>query len=98
MTTEERLERIERLLIISVKEALTVAEVAIFLGISESRVRHLTSNKEMPYYKQGSKTYFKKSEIEKWMLNERISTKEDIEAQAQTYLVNKERRIQWKQK
>lgn len=54
MGVEERLERIERLLLLGSKEVLNTSEIALLLGISESRVRHLTSAKKIPHYKQGS--------------------------------------------
>ena len=41
MGVEERLERIERLLLLGSKEVLNTSEIALLLGISESRVRHL---------------------------------------------------------
>lgn len=87
MSADERLARIERLILIQSKEALTVSEVALMLGLSESRVRHLTSEKELPYYKQGKNTYFKKSEIEDWMLQDRVPTNQEIKAQATTHVV-----------
>lgn len=87
MSAEERLERIERLILINTKEALTVSEVALMLGISESRVRHLTSEKELPYYKQGKNTYFKKSEVESWMLKDRVPTNAEIRSKATTHTV-----------
>lgn len=87
MSADERLERIERLILISSKEALTVSEVALMLGLSESRVRHLTSEKELPYYKQGKNTYFKKSEVEEWMLSTRVPTNAEVNAIATTHNV-----------
>lgn len=87
MSADERLARIERLILIQSKEALTVSEVALMLGLSESRVRHLTSEKELPYYKQGKNTYFKKSEIEGWMLKDRVPTNAEIKALATTPVV-----------
>lgn len=51
MGVEERLERIERLLLLGSKEVLNTSEIALLLGISESRVRHLTSAKKIPHYK-----------------------------------------------
>lgn len=60
MGVEERLERIERLLLLGSKEVLNTSEIALLLGISESRVRHLTSAKKIPHYKQGNKIYFRK--------------------------------------
>lgn len=87
MSADERLARIERLILISSKEALTVSEVALMMGISESRVRHLTSEKELPYYKQGKNTYFKKSEVETWMLKKRVPTKSEINSMATTHCI-----------
>ena len=87
MSADERLARIERLILIQSKEALTVSEVALMLGLSESRVRHLTSEKELPNYKN---TYFKKSEIEKWMLSERVPTNSEIRSQATTHCIIKD--------
>lgn len=85
MSIEERLERLERILILSSKEALNASECALMLGITEGRVRHLACEKAIPYYKQGKSLYFRKSEIEDWMLKHRVLTKEETEAEAATY-------------
>lgn len=74
MEIGEILKRIENLLLISSKEALNVSECAIMLGVTEGRIRHMTCEKELPYYKQGKSVFFKKSEIEAWMLKERVPT------------------------
>lgn len=81
----ERLERIERLLVISTKEAFNVEEAAMFLGLSASSIRHLVWEKDIPHYKNGSKVFFKKSELEGWMLRGRIPTTEEIEQEAYSY-------------
>lgn len=91
MSADDRLERIERLILLSAKEALTVSEAALMLGLSVDRVRHLTQEKELPYYKQGKRTYFKKSEIEDWMLKERVPTNSEINSQATTHCIIKDR-------
>lgn len=87
MGVEERLERIERLMLISTKSVLDTSEVALMLNISESRVRHLVSERNIPHYKQGRITYFKKSEIEEWQLRYRIPTNDEVRKQAVTYAV-----------
>lgn len=90
MSIDERLERIERLLVMnSSKEVLNTCEVAIMLNLKEQSVRNMMHNKTIPYYKHGGKAYFKKSEIEAWMLRDRIDTKEEIKSQATTYIVTK---------
>lgn len=84
----ERLERIERLLVISAKEALDTREAALFLGLSESRIRHLVWEKDIPHYKSGSKVFFRKSELEDWMLQDRIPTIDEIEQEAYRYTLS----------
>lgn len=84
---EARLERIERLVIIAGKEVLNTREAALVLGITEQRVRHLTSAREIPYYKKGRDNYYKKSELERWRLGMRIASNSDIQSEATTYCV-----------
>ncbi len=87
MSVEERLERIERLMVIGTKNVLTTSEVSLILGVSESRIRHLVSNKEIPHYRQGNKVFFRKSEIEDWQLAHRIPTNAEISSKATTHIV-----------
>lgn len=85
MGVEERLERIERLMVIGSKSVLDTKEVAMMLNLSESRVRHLVSERNIPHYKQGRLIYFKKSEIEDWQLQQRIPTNEEMRKKAVNY-------------
>lgn len=54
----------------------------MFLGISKSRVYHLTSSREIPHYKQGKSVYFKKSELEEWMTSDKVRTDAEVRAEA----------------
>lgn len=87
MSIEDRLLRIERLVLIGSKDALDTSEVAIMLNLSESRIRHLVSAREIPHYKQGNKTFFSKKEIERWMLSRRVPTNAEIGSLATTRIV-----------
>lgn len=82
---EKRLERIERLLILGTKDVFNMHELALFLDISEDRIRHLVCERKIPHYKQGSRTFFKKKDIENWQTAVRIPTNEEIENKATTY-------------
>lgn len=73
-----KLIEIEQMIRISSKNVLDTAECALYLGISASRLRHLASAKEIPYYKRAGKLYFSKSEIDDWKLSERVPTNEEI--------------------
>lgn len=89
MSIEERLDRIERLVIIGSKEVLNTSEVAMMLNVAVQTVRNMMHERAIPYYKRGCKAFFKKSEIEDWMLQERIPTNDEIKSQAATYVALK---------
>ncbi len=90
MSIEQRLERLERIMLLQFKNVLNVDDVAIILSVSTDRVRHLVSKRLIPYYKQGNRTFFKKSEIEEWQLSDRIPTNAEINSKAATHIaINK---------
>lgn len=69
------------------KKALTLEEVAAYTGLSKSYLYKLTSTGGIPCYKPRSKmVYFDRDEIDTWLLQNRIKTKEEIEAEAATYV------------
>ncbi len=67
---------------IASKTALNMDEATTFLGLSESRIHALKNAGEIPYYKQGKYIYFNKTELEEWMLENRMPTKKEIESEA----------------
>lgn len=90
-TMTEKLDRIERLSLIAAKPVLLVEEAAIFTGFSVQHLYRLTSSKQIPHYKKDRKLYFKKSELEEWMLEHRVQTNEEIERQAEQIIRHKSR-------
>ncbi len=86
-TIDTRLNRIERLTLISAKAVLDIDEASVFTGFSKGHLYRLTSERQIPHYKKNRKLYFKKSELEAWLLEDKVMTAEDIESQAATYIV-----------
>ena len=86
-TIDTRLNRIERLTLISAKAVLDIDEASVFTGFSKGHLYRLTSERQIPHYKKNRKLYFKKSELEAWLLEDKVMTAEDIESQAATYVV-----------
>ena len=86
----KQLQRIEQLTLIGVKDALTVDEVAEYTGLKKSYIYKLVHLRQIPYYKNagGGKTYFHKQEIKAWMLHQRMSTQDELAAQAAAYTLN----------
>ena len=85
MSIEQRLERIEALISMSITEVLNVKEVAILIKKSESRVRHMVADRDIPHYKNDKgQISFRKSEIEAWRLGQRVPTNAEVNSQAAT--------------
>lgn len=92
MSIEDRLERIEALLSIGVKEVLNVREAAAMLGISADRVRRLTADREIPHYRNATgRLTFLRSELTDWCLATKVPTQAEIESKAATYVALKRR-------
>jgi len=89
MTTLEdiaqRLDRLERLAQMSVKNIVTINEVAMLTGYSVKYLRLLIAKREIPHYRRGNRLYFSRDEIEDWMMGTRIPTKEEMNIKAMGY-------------
>lgn len=83
----ERLDRLESLLLAGTKEVLTLDECSIFTGYSKNHLYRLTSQRAIPFYKpMGGTIYFRKSEIENWLLQNRKATEMEINSKASTII------------
>lgn len=69
------------------KEVLNMGDVCTLTGLSKSHIYKLVYAKRIPYYKGegGRLTYFKKSEIEDWLLAHRVPTNAELQQQAIKY-------------
>ena len=77
----ELLEKIFKKAQVQYKNILTIAEAAEFMGLSMSYMYKLTHWNKIPYYKPSGKViYFKRSDLEEWMLQNRSTTQGEIEA------------------
>ena len=63
-TIEEKIDNIERYIMISAKNILTADEAATMLDMKVSMIYSLTSRRKIPFYKpNGKKIFFKKDEL-----------------------------------
>ena len=76
-------ERLKRCLYLNVLE---VADVAVMINRSENRIRHMVSERAIPHYcnERGNITFLK-TEIEEWMLGQKVSTEAELSSQATTH-------------
>ncbi|MEM6816116.1 MAG: helix-turn-helix domain-containing protein [Bacteroidota bacterium] len=65
------------------KPMLTFKEACEYCSIPESSFYKHTMNKNVPYYKPfGKKIYFKREELDEWLMTNRFSTREELERKA----------------
>lgn len=85
-----RLDRIEKLALLGSKEVLSIDECVILTGYTKSHLYRMTSQRKIPFYKpMGGTIYFKKSEVEQWLLQNRQETESETAARTATYCKTK---------
>lgn len=68
---------------ITQKEVLTLDEAAMYTGLSKTYLYKLTASRKIPCWKpHGKMLYFKRSELDAWMLQNPVKTEEQLEAEA----------------
>lgn len=85
---EKRVSEIEEQLFIH-KNVLSFEEASKFLNLSKSYLYKLTSGGLIPHYKpQGKMLYFEKAELEEWLRQNPVRTKQEVKDMAATYVVS----------
>lgn len=88
---EEKLDRIEKLLIGS-KKVLTLEEACDYTGISRSYLYKLTSKGEIPHSKpNGKMIFFDIDRLNKWLLRQHRKSKQEIQDAASKYVLANKR-------
>lgn len=87
----ERFDRIEKMALLGSKNVLTLDEVAIVTGLKKGYIYRLTSEQKIPHYKPGGRVYFKKDEVEEWLLQNRVATLSEIDSKATTYCTTRKK-------
>jgi excisionase family DNA binding protein len=91
MKIAEKLQNIQELLRIQKmqqKEILNSKEAQEYLNVSYSFLSKLTSKGEITYYKPSGKlNYFKKVDLDSWMLQNKQSNIIELENEVDTYLM-----------
>jgi len=81
------LERIEKSLLSS-KPILNLEEFCEYTGYSKNYAYKMTSRNEIAFYKpKGGNIFFKRAEVDEWLLRNRQKTNEEIADQATAYLM-----------
>lgn len=69
-----KLDELKAIALLSQKEALTVDDVVYLTGLSKGYLYKLCQANKIPYYKSkgGKYIYFKKEDINDWMLDSKV--------------------------
>lgn len=76
---------------IVVTEVFNLKQAAEYVSLSKSAIYKKTSERNIPHFKQGKKLYFKRSELDTWLTELKITTHAEIEKQANDYIKRKNR-------
>lgn len=77
------------------KDFLSFNEACLYLDLSSSSLYKLTSKAKIPHYcPNGKKLYFKRTELDEWLLQNRKSEsdKEEIDRMVANYLIKNPKR------
>ena len=83
----------------SISETLNIEifnfnDACTFLNYSKSYLYKLTYSRQIEHYKpNGKKIYFKRSDLEAWLLRNRVKTADEIEQEAIDYSMKKKTTI-----
>lgn len=74
---------------VPVTEVFNLNQAAEYVSLSKSAIYKKTSERNIPHFKQGKRLYFKRSELDSWLTELKISTNAEIEKEATDYIIRK---------
>ena len=85
--TEESKEAFDFRIYLLQKEVLSLQEACIYLCLSQSYLYKLTSTRRIPHYSpMGKLIYFKRTELDAWLLKNKRESKENLENATVSYM------------
>jgi excisionase family DNA binding protein len=73
----------------SYPEIMDIKQITAYLNVSKSFIYKMTSSNNIPHSKKGKKLYFDKEIVTKWVLENKISTQEEMMQIANKYSIKK---------
>ena len=87
-TNLSTLDKQELLTLLQTKNVLTTKEAALYLGISVPTLRKLRRNKKIVSYQPSRKVFYKREELDDWLLKSKQSDESAIESRLSGYFLN----------
>lgn len=70
-----------------ITDVMNADEAAKYTSLSKSAIYKMTAQREIPHFKRGKKLVFKKAELDDWLTQHRITTKDEIDKMATEYII-----------
>lgn len=87
----DKLEALSHVVLAS-KPILNIEEASTYTGLTASYIYKLTSTQEIPHFKpRGKMLYFRRDELDAWLLQRRVKTTSEIDAEAVNHVVTSKR-------
>lgn len=84
----QKLERIEQLTLLGAKDVFNMDDLVAYTGLTKGYLYRLVCERAIPYYKgNGKMNYFKRDDVNAWLLRNRIKSQAEIDAAAAAYVV-----------
>jgi len=75
-----------RLLAVTSREVMSTEDVATYVGCAPDSVRRWAANGDIAYSRQGRGLWFKKADVDAYLLGNRKANNDEISLRAEAYL------------
>jgi excisionase family DNA binding protein len=72
-------------------DILDIKQASDYLHLKINTLYEKTSEKTIPHFKKGNKLYFRSSELKSWVERGKVKTREEIQGEAASYVLNKKK-------
>lgn len=87
-TNLSTLEKQELFSLLQTKNVLTTDEAAMYLNVSVPTLRELRRNKKIASYQPSRKVFYKREDLDDWLLNSKQADESAIQSRVSGYFLN----------
>lgn len=69
-------------------DVLDIEQAAKYLHLQITTIYEKTSKKLIPHFKKGNRLYFKRAELDQWLSEGKVKTREELRGEVQTERMN----------
>ena len=69
----------------SLPDILDMKQAAEFLKLKINTLYEKTSRRLVPFFKKGNKLYFRKDELQQWIQDGKVKTRDELQSEASSY-------------